>query len=239
MQKDARFSMQVSEIEEDNNWREMFRVGTVTFAFLGIFFIVALASNALLGTIPSSSVNVGVAYISSHGSFYEIAYGSLFVAGLLLFPSIFSIFLALRHTSRAWAWIGFGTMAAGIPIFIASAAQALTLPLLANSYASSTGDLIQQNAVLGASLASLTSLTLLQKATYFIFAVGSIINGIVSLKSKSIGKIVGGLILAGCFFILIGIFFTAALAPAILFFACAFWGTAWKLYAITKRSEPL
>jgi hypothetical protein len=223
----------------DPNWRGMFRVGGITFTFLGILFVVALSGVIFLGTIPSASVSDGLIYVDSHVSTYLIAYGSLFAAGFLLFPSVFSIFLALKYTNRTWASIGLGTMAVGIPLFILTAVQALTVLSLANSYASTSNDLTQSTAILGAGLSSLTTMGVLQKTTYLVFAMGSVVNGAISVRSEYIGRVVGGLVLGGSFFIILGIIFVVALAPAILLFAAAFIITGWKLCAISKKSVPL
>lgn len=217
----------------------MFKVGGVTFSLVGILFLLALSGVALLGTIPSSSISSGLIYINSHAGYFELAYSSQLVAGFLLFPSVFAVFLALRHTNRTWASTGLGMMVVGIPIFLVSATQAFTVLSLARSYLSASNDPAQSAAILGAGLGSLTNMGLLATVTDSVFAVGSIINGILFMKSPYFGRVLGGLVISGSILTFVGAMFVPALALAILLFAVAFLIAGWKLFEISKRSVPL
>jgi hypothetical protein len=224
----------------EGDWNAMFAVGGLTFILAGILFLVALIGEAMLGSLPSSSASAELAYINSHSQFYLIAYVSQIAAGFLFFPSLFATYLALRKTSRTLASTAFGTMIVGIPIYLAAGATAFSALALANSYASGTSSTLQAGAALGAGFATLTSLNMLAKVTDFVFATGSILNGIAFAKSKYFGRPLGGIVLAAAILVFLGtLLFFDALALATLLFAVAFMITGWKLYSLSRKSVPL
>jgi hypothetical protein len=222
----------------DTSWNIMFKVGGISFAITGVLFIFVLVGLELLGPYLSSNPGVELAYINSHAFYYSIAYYSQLAAGILLIPSVCAMFLALRQVNLTMTTVAFGTMLVGIPIFLASAAGALSVLTIANSYVSSV-EAVQSDASLGAGLAIMTNSALLSAVTQLLFAIGSIINGLVFVRSKYFGRLLGALVIVGGVLTFPGVIYVPALALAIILFAAAFMIAGWKLYAISRKSVPL
>lgn len=181
----------------NSDWKDMTRAGGISFIVSGvIFYLFIISVFAFQVQLPLEAE-----YVLNNPVMPTVLFSLAAIGEFLLMPGILALYFYLRDSNRTRMFLGTSTALAAIPMFLISRGQTISLIAISSSYTGASDDAVRAaylaSAQLGLEVANVYAIMSL-----VLLGVGSVIIGLVMLKS-ALGRRIGYLVvLAGCLMVM-------------------------------------